>query len=108
MRLPIKKPNISGKAILLFWFRSARKFFVLIFFAAIGFGTFVWYQDVYRGEWTSEEKQAYADTAFRETIFNEAEFRKSVAAAERLFDLHQEDIVITNDFFVPIPGMEDK
>lgn len=102
----MKKPNISGRALFLIWFKSARKLFTLLFFVAIGFGAFIWYSDVYRGEWTAEEKRIYAETAFQETVFNETEFRKSVSAAERRSALHAEDIIIENDFFVPIPGME--
>ncbi len=106
MKFSMKKPNISGRALLLIWFKSARKLFISLFFIAIGFGVFIWYTDVYRGEWTDEEKRTYAETAFQETVFNETEFRKSVVAAEKRSALHAEDTVIGNDFFVPIPGME--
>jgi len=106
MAFRVKKPNISGRALFLFWFRFARKFFALLFFAAIGFGAFVWYTDVYHGEWTAEEKRSYADATFQETVFNEMEFRKSVMTAEKRSELHLEEVVVSNDFFVPMPGME--
>jgi hypothetical protein len=108
MKFSMKKPNVSVRALLLLWFRSARKAFILLFFVAIGFGVSIWYEDVYRSEWTDEEKRAYAETAFQETVFNEAEFRKSIMAAEKRAVLHEEDATIENDFFVPIPGMEEK
>lgn len=108
MRFSMKKMHVSGSALFLFWFRLSRKFFILLFFALIGFGVSVWYSDVYHGEWTDERKRAYAETAFQETAFNEADFRKSVTAAEKRSVLHGQDIVIGNDFFVPIPGMEKK
>lgn len=101
-----EKPNISGRAIFLLWFRLARKFFVFLFFVVIGIGSFVWYTDVYRGEWTPEERRTYADATFKETVFNEVEFRKSVDAAKRRSDFHAEDVVVGNDFFVPLPETE--
>ena len=101
-----KKPNISGRKLFLLWFRIARKFFVLLFFVVIGVGAFIWYEDVYRGEWTVDERRAYAESTFQETVFNEGSFRKSVEAAESRSASHAEDVVIENDFFVPLPGME--
>jgi hypothetical protein len=106
MRFSMKKLSVSGRAIFLFWFKSARKFFMLLFFVAIGFGSFVWYTDVYHGEWTAEERRSYAESAFQETVFNEAEFERAVTSAEKRSELHAEDVLIENDFFVPIPGME--
>lgn len=108
MVFSMKKLNISWRELFLFWFRSARKFFILLFFVAIGFGSFIWYTDIYHGEWTAEERRSYAESAFQETVFNETEFRKAVTAAEKRSALHAEDVVIENDFFIPIPGMEKK
>jgi hypothetical protein len=106
MKFSVKKPHISWRSVILAWFRLARKFFVVLFFVVIGAGAFVWYEDVYHGEWTAEEKQAYAKTAFQETVFNEVEFKKSVMAAGKRAALYAEDIPIRKDLFAPIPGME--
>lgn len=106
MKFKLKTSRISGRSFALFWFRHARIFFILLFFAAIGAGMYFWYDNVYRGDWTDEERRRYAETAFQETVFQESDFRKAVEAALERARLHEKDIEITNDFFVPIPGVE--
>lgn len=108
MKLKLKKLHISGRALALFWFRHARVFFAFLFFFAIGAGMYFWYDNVYRGDWTDEERRLYAESAFQETLFQESDFRKAVETADRRSRLHAEDFKVGNDFFVPIPGMEKK
>lgn len=104
----LKKFHLSGKAVALFWFRHARAFFVILFFVAIGAGMYFWYDNVYRSGWTEEEKRRYAETAFQETVFKEADFRKAVDAAVARAALHERDLEVGNDLFLPLPGMEEK
>ncbi len=106
MKLKLKKLHISGRALALFWFRHAQAFFAALFFVAIGAGMYFWYDNVYRGDWTDEERRRYAESAFQETVFQESDFRKAVETADERSRLHEEDLEIENDFFVPIPGMK--
>lgn len=108
MKFTLKKPRLSGRSLAIFWFRHARIFFVLLFFGTLGFGMHFWYENVYRGDWTDEEKQRYAESAFRETVFQESDFRKAVETADKRARLHEEDLTIQNNLFLPIPGMEKK
>lgn len=109
MKFDLKKFRFfSGRTVAIFWFRYARAFFILLFFVAIGAGMYSWYDNVYRSGWTDEEKRSYAESAFRETVFKEADFKGVVDAALGRERLHGQDLKIENDFFRPIPGMEKK
>lgn len=84
--------------------RHARWVFVALFLAAFSAGLWEWYRNVYRGEWSEEEKQRYAETAFRETEFREDAFRAAVESVRTLRSSHESDAVVKNDLFRPLPG----
>lgn len=106
MKIPLKKFHVSGKFFTRLWFDHSRLFFMLLFFAAFGTGAYFWYDNVYRGKWTEEERRQYMETAFQETAFKEEDFMKAVEASVKRARLHKEDIRMTHDFFLPVPGLE--
>lgn len=97
-----KKIRISGKALFLSWFKWSRKFFALLFFATLAMGAYTWYENVISGGWSAEEKSSYAETAFRETVFDEPAFRRAVDAVNRRASSHEQDITVGRDLFVSL------
>ena len=106
MKLSLKKFHVSGKTLARLWFDHARLFFMLLFFAVFGAGVYFWYDNVYQGRWTEEERQQYMSAAFKETAFKEGDFTKAVETASKRRMLHEENIRMTHDFFLPVPGLE--
>lgn len=107
MRLEIKGiPDLSAQSVFLVVSRWSRWFFLLLFLVAIGSGLQVWYRNVYRGDWTDEEKRSYVDATFRETDFRMEEFRHAIDAVSRRNESYRTDVRVENDIFLPVPGTE--
>ena len=71
----INPKNIGG-IFLKIWQKTYMILFFLILTAFIAIGGYVWQQNVYSGEWNSEEKQKYINTQNKEIIFKENDFQK--------------------------------
>lgn len=84
--------------------RRSKWFFMFLFFVAFGFGMSVWYQNVYRGEWSEEAKQQYVEATFRETVFREDVFRSAIESVTRRAESYATDVKVKNDIFAPLPG----
>ena len=84
-----------------FWVRYSRSFYILVFFLVFGLGLSVWYKDVYRGEWTAEQKTQYAQTAFRTTEFRESDFDRAVRMTLLRAEYHKTNVSVKRDLFFP-------
>ncbi len=82
--------------------RYAKWFFIALLFVALGFGLPDWYVSAYRSDWTEEERQAYIDSTFQGTVFDEASFRKAVEAVAARAEAYDADRSDTGtDIFAP-------
>lgn len=98
-----KKIHFSGKDFFPLWFRFARKFFVAFFFVVLCGGAYVWYENVYHGQWSDEEKQRYIETTFKETVFKKTEFLNAIGAVRKRADAHRTDMEVGKDIFEVFP-----
>lgn len=101
MDMPFPKPNISGRNIMVFLFRYSRPFLIFIFFLIFGYGLFIWYENAYRGEWSEEQKEQYAETAFEETVFRERAFDRAIEFYSDRAKRHERSVSVERDYFFP-------
>lgn len=101
MKPPTKLNFLQAQQLFSFWVRYSRAFYSFMFFLAFGLGLSVWYFNVYRGDWTEEQKQSYAATAFQETEFRESAFDAAVQTTAHRAELHTKDVKVGRDLFFP-------
>lgn len=101
MNVSFQKLNISGRKIMVLLFRYSRPFLIFVFFLVFGYGLFVWYENVYRGEWSEEQKKRYAETAFEETTFREGALDRAIELYEKRARQHEQPVVPKRDYFFP-------
>lgn len=101
MKSSVRPNPFQVQKLFAFWVRYSRAFYSLLFFLAFGLGLSVWYFNVYRGDWTEEQKQSYAATAFQETEFREAAFDSAVESTAHRAELHANDVKVGRDLFFP-------
>lgn len=106
MKLVLKSNVIKSSDALKFVSRYSKWFFIALFISAFGAGLYEWYVNVYKGDWSDAQKLSYAESAFRETVLNENEFRKAVTFVSRRAESNADEVKITDDFFRPLPGMK--
>jgi len=99
-----KKPNVSFRDHLSFFSRCAGLFFIVLFCVAFGAGLYDWYANVYKGDWTDEQKRQYAETAFQETLLKGDMFRVAVASVSNMATSHSTSVKVSNDLFLPLPS----
>ncbi|HWQ59670.1 MAG TPA: hypothetical protein VN420_00790 [Candidatus Fimivivens sp.] len=104
MKLSLKHEPFRIADILPLLSRYTKWFFMFLFFAAFGAGMCDWYMNVYRGDWTDEQKRQYVESAFRETVLREDAYRSAVAFVSRRAESNETSVSTKNNFFRPIPG----
>jgi hypothetical protein len=62
-------------------------------------GVYVWYENVYHGQWNEEEKQRYIESAFKETVFKRSDFLNAMEAVRKRADAHSADMEVGKDIF---------
>lgn len=93
------KPNFSVRKSVLVWYRFHRWFFVLFFFLVLGFGTWNWYQNLYRYTWTETQKQEFLKTQANETNFRVTVFEKVIKELDDRKARNENIPVIEHDLF---------
>ncbi len=104
MDIRIRKPDLSSRAFTILLFQYTRSILGIVFFAVFGYGIMIWYESVYRGEWSDEERRVYSATAFKETVFREGDFDRAIGFAEERARQHDSRFSVKRDFFVPRSG----
>ncbi len=77
-------------------------------FVALCGGVYVWYENVYHGQWSDSEKQAYIENTFKETVFNQDAFTKAMDEVKKRADAHATDINVGKDIFQVYPWSAPK
>ena len=72
---------------------------MLLFVATLFIGGYVWYENIYRGQWSEEEKQKYIESTFKETVFNQDAFLKAMDQVRKRADSHMTDLEVGKDIF---------
>lgn len=70
--------SFSIRKSILFWYRSYRWIFTLLFLIVLGLGGWKWYQSLYRYSWTDAQKKEFLASYISETDFRESRFRQAV------------------------------
>lgn len=73
----IKFGGDSNFAVLL-WRKVHTLLFLLLMLGALGFGGYVWYQNVYIQQWPAEKRDAFIQEHDKSVVFREAGFRKVI------------------------------
>lgn len=76
MKFSLKQVSFGSvqKRGLYFWIRHYKSLFTLCFFILTGFVAYQWYRDLYRYQWTEDQRKAYLETTAKETAFQEKQF----------------------------------
>ncbi|NTW14124.1 MAG: hypothetical protein HGA31_03785 [Candidatus Moranbacteria bacterium] len=99
MKSPVNLNIFQAQKLFAFWVRYSRAFYSLMFFLTFGLGLSVWYFNVYRGDWSEEQKRSYAATAFQETEFRESAFEAAVQTTAHRAELHDTSVKVSRDLF---------
>ncbi|TXH07957.1 MAG: hypothetical protein E6Q06_01100 [Candidatus Moraniibacteriota bacterium] len=73
-----------------FWIRHYKFLFLIVFIAVTAFVGNQWHRDLYRYQWTAEERKAYLESTANETAFQEQKFLKALEHLERDREAHSE------------------
>lgn len=91
--------RFSARGMLSFWYRHYKKLFFLGFFAVLLIGGWNWYYSFYQYRLSDEEKKQYVEQYFKETAFQETEFREVTEALMERARLHEETLKPKRNIF---------
>lgn len=92
--------NIS-RVILDFWDGHSPLFFAIFSMLVLFSGSYLWYQNIYRSEWTSERKEEYKNLQSREIELKERDFKKVMEEVRRKRKVYDEEFEDSRNIFVP-------
>ena len=97
--------NINPKNIGVSFIKVWRKIYVTLFFliliAFIAIGGYIWRQNVYSGEWSSDEKQNYINAQNKEIIFKEKDFQEVIDDISMRINENSKEYQPIKDIFKP-------
>lgn len=73
--------------------------FFLGFLVVLGLGGYFWYANLYRYQWSEEQKTQFIEKHFKETVFQEKKFHQLVDDLRDRAKRHEEALPITRDIF---------
>ncbi len=82
-----------------FWYRHYKGMFFCGFLAVLCLGGFFWHKNLYRYQWTEDQKKTYIEQHFKETQFKERAFEESVANLNERARLHETNPVLSRNIF---------
>lgn len=95
--------SFSWKRLMFVWYRYYKLLFFFGFLGVLGMGGFFWYKHLYLYQWSEETKKAYVEQHFKETRFNEADFRDRVHHLNARARAHKENLEFSQDIFLGRP-----
>jgi hypothetical protein len=94
--------KFSPKKGLFFWYRYYKVMFFFGFLIVLGAGGYFWHYNLYRHQWSDQEKKAFIESNFKETVFKEKEFVKLVESLKKRESRSQEALPLTHDIFTGV------
>lgn len=82
-----------------FWYRHYKAMFFVGFLVVLGFGAFFWYQHLYQYQWSDDQKRAFIEQHFKETVFKEKAFREVVDHLKGRAEAHEVAPALSRDIF---------
>jgi hypothetical protein len=92
-------PKNIGKTFCSVWNNNYRLFFMVFSVALMLLGVYMWYQNIYRSEWSDEKKENYKNSQSRGVEFKEKEFKAIIEEIQRKSNNFGEMSKITKDIF---------
>jgi hypothetical protein len=90
------------------WLKVYKLLIVLYLLAAIGFGSYVWYQNLYSGQWSQDKKQKFIDSQEKTIILKEKDFRNTLSEIEKRKIEFEKEYQTEKDIFIPYEGYVDE
>lgn len=95
--------RFSLRQLTLLWYRYFKLFFTLLFFLVLGYGSYVWFHNLYRYTWTDAERQKYIETTFTQTNLKQADFEKTLGALKQREQEYQSQNLLQRNLFTGEP-----
>lgn len=101
MKLSLKKISFGlvKRQILYFWIRHYKVLFAVSFFILTGLIAYQWNRDLYRYQWTADERKAYLETTAKETAFQEKKFLGVIERLDQDREQHESPLEESRNFF---------
>ncbi|MDD2766217.1 MAG: hypothetical protein PHH40_00450 [Candidatus Moranbacteria bacterium] len=93
------KEQSSSWHMIFFWYRHYKVFFFLGFLVVCALGGWDYYYSVFRFRFTDEEKKLYVDSYFKETLFDEEKFHKTINGLTNRAEHHKEPLHLEKNIF---------
>lgn len=97
--LPPALKNFSWKHLMFFWYRHYKALFFFGFLVVLGFGSLVWYGNLYQYRWSDERKQEYLNQHFQATVFEERAFTRLVESLRSRVEAHKTAPKLSRNIF---------
>ncbi len=101
MKFSFKQKSFEStrRRALYFWIRHYKSLFIIGFLLLTAFGGYQWHRDLYRYDWSDQERKAYLETTAKETAFQEKKFLEVLDHLEEDRRIHQETLETGRDLF---------
>lgn len=105
MNLSVDMQSFRFHRLFSMWVSHSRTFYLIVFFLVFGLGLSAWYENVYRGDWSEEEKRIFIESSMKEIEFRESDFDWVVKMDTNRAERHAADIPVLRDLFFPDPTL---
>jgi hypothetical protein len=86
------------------WSCHSKLLFSLFSLVILASGIYLWYQSLYRSEWSNSEKKQYIDSQSKQTELDEQGFKNVTGEIERKKELYDGTSESAKDIFAPYAG----
>lgn len=92
-------PKKIAKKCVDFWNNHSRIFFAIFSFAVLSLGILIWYQNIYKSDWSADQKNEYKNSHKNKVEFKENEFKKVVEEVDRKKEVYGEELKDAKNIF---------
>ncbi|TXH00610.1 MAG: hypothetical protein E6P95_03270 [Candidatus Moraniibacteriota bacterium] len=87
-------------AVFVFWLKRYKFLFFLSFLIVTAWGSYEWYRNMVKYQWTPEAQKQYLESTIKETAFQEAGFMKVLEQLGAIADAHKQLETSSRELFV--------